>query len=127
MARHTLTFTPKGLTTSRNVHKDETGRPLVLLEEDEQTQLKLDFQSYVESGETISTATLATNNVTGSIALAGDNLSVTITLSGATDWGEVTPTITFSSGDIWQEKIRVRNRRRYTVPTRTTDYGEPHE
>jgi len=127
MSRRAIIFTAKGPAAFRNVEKDSTGRPLVLLEEDEKVTVKLDFQSFVETGETISTVAITGNNITATNAVAADNLSTTLTLSGAKDFGDVKVVVTFSSGEIWRDKIIVRNKRRYTVPQSTTDYGEPRD
>jgi len=122
--RHYIGFTSRGPSIFRNVRLDETGRPLLFLEEGEIARLELDFQSFVETGETISSATVAPDNVTA--VIANDTTSATITFSAANEWGEVIVTVTFSTGDVWSDKIRVRNQRRINMARRTTDYHEFH-
>jgi len=123
MARHAIGFTSRGATVFRNLRQDVTGRPLLLLEEGEQSRLELDFQSFLESGETVTGASLSEASNVGA-AIANDSDSATLTLSGARSFGEVTVTVSFSSGDSWSDTIRVRNRRRYQVAQNTSDYGQ---
>ena len=124
MARHSIGFTARGASVLRNLRQDISGRPLVLLEEGEQARVELDFQSFLETGETVAGASAAADNVTAEIA--NDTTSATLTLSGSKDWGEALVTVTFSSGDKWSEKIRVRNRQRYSAEPATGDYGQGH-
>ena len=113
MARRYIGFTKRGPAVFRNVRKAETGEPLVTLDENEVDDLVLDFQGYLESGETVSSATATANGVTETIATASPK--VTLSLSEANQYnlsGRVEVVVTMSSGTVWRGYIRVRRRAR---------------
>lgn len=118
MTRHVLGYTARGATWYRNIRMDEYRNPLLLMEEGETRKLKLDFTDLLETGETISSATASAVGVTTSISTSSP--SVTLTFSAPGTWGEVTVTITLSSGELIVETIRVRQNMRNTDPTETS-------
>jgi len=68
----------------------------------------------LESGETISSATVSADGVTAAIATSSP--TVTVTLSAPTSWGEAVVTMTLSSGEKIIERIRARITHRYADP-----------
>lgn len=108
----------------RNVRRASTGEPLVLLDENAVTQLELDFTDFLETGETISSASVTYTGVTGSTSTSSPR--VTLTLSAATaytdDAGKATYVVTFSSGEIFRGILRVRRTSRYADEQVFRDY-----
>jgi len=118
-------FTTRGPTVFRNVRKAQSGEILVTLDENEAKDLQLDFTGYLETGETVSSATVEPEGVTATVATTSPN--VTLTLSEATKYdlsGKIETIVTFSSGEKWRQLIRVRRRSRYKtdVYDNLTDY-----
>lgn len=123
MARHQVKFTPRGPTVLRNVRRAPTGEMMVLLDEDAISKLELDFTDWLESGETVSTPTVDTENVTVSTSTSSPR--ITLTLSAATSYnldGKVTISVPFSSGEAWRGIIRVRRTERYMDEDSPRDY-----
>lgn len=115
MARQYLGFDDLGPCVFHGVHKSIDHRPLIFVEEDENREVELDLTGYLESGETISSADITeAGGVTASASVSSPK--VTLTLSGVTDEGDFVLTITLSTGRKWRDRVRVRNRRRYTRP-----------
>jgi pyocin large subunit-like protein len=113
MARRYIGLTKRGIATLRNVRKAETGEPLVTLDENEVDDLVIDFTGYLESGETVSSATATPNGVTETISTTSPK--VTLTLSEANQYnlsGRIEVVVTMSSGTVWRQYIRVRRRAR---------------
>lgn len=77
-----------------------------MIAEGETKTLVLDFAQMLESGETISSATVSATGVTASIS--NTTTTVTLTLSASTAWGEATVTVTLSSGEVHKPLIRAR-------------------
>lgn len=123
MARHYIGVTRRGITTLDNVRKDPTGEPLILMDEGEVKTLVVDFAEYLESGETVSSATADDESVTASIVTSSP--TVTLTLSAATSYydGKVTLLVTMSSGNKFRTVIRVRRTDRYTDEALESDYA----
>lgn len=124
MTRHIIGFASRGPTTLRNVRKAPTGEPLVHLDEDEIKVVKLDFTDYLETSETISSASVTTYNCTASTSTSSPN--VTLTLSAATAYdldGRVLVVVTFSTGEKWRGNIRVRRTSRYRDEGMGADYA----
>ena len=115
MARQYIGFTSRGPAVFRNVKKASTGEPLILLDENEVKDLELDLTGYLETGETISSATASVSDgVTTTISTTSPK--VTLNFSSATEYdlnGKVEVVITMSSGEKWRGYIRVRRRSRY--------------
>lgn len=113
MARHSVGYTPSGSRVFRNV-RQEDGYPLMLMEEGETRKIALNFAAFLESGETISSATVSTSGVTASIATSSP--TVTLTLSSPTGWGTATVTVTTSNAEVIVETIRARQNARAYDP-----------
>lgn len=117
MARHEIHYRPRGATVFKNVRKGAKGRPHIVMDDGEQLDLVLDLTDYLDSGETISTATVSNSGVTSTIALASPK--ATLTISSPRTYGEITVTLTMSSGAILKPLIIVTRR----PTTETTDYA----
>lgn len=78
----------------------------MLMNEGEVRTLILDLAPMLETGETITTATVAAAGITASIS--NTTSTVTLTLSVPTAYGEATPTITLSTGEKIIETIHAR-------------------
>lgn len=113
MSRHHISITPRGITTLRNVRTDETGEPMILLDKTEVKKVTIDLADFLETGETISSATIEATGCTASITTASPY--ITMTLSNPTIEGHVTLTITTSTSEVIRPVIRVRE------PERTGD------
>lgn len=122
MARHSIHFTPRGATTFHNVRKDLTGEPLLLLDEDEVKTLTLDFTDYLDSGETISSASATAKSVTVSTATSSPTVTLTLSAAQSHSDGSVTLVVIFSSGNKWRGIIRVRRTDRFTDEALMDDY-----
>jgi hypothetical protein len=118
-----IAYTPNGIKVLRNVRKDETGEPLILVDEDETKTVTIDLTAYLDTGETISSVTTTDENVTATATLTSPTIA--LALSGATshDDGSVTLTITLSSGEIMRQTIRVRRPNRFGMETYVRDYA----
>lgn len=114
MARHAVYYTSRGATTTRNV-RTQDGYPLLLMEEGETRKLALDFTDLLESGQSISTATVSAEGVTASISLSSP--VATLTLSAPSGWGTAIVTITLSNGEVIVETIYVRQTSRAFDPS----------
>lgn len=108
MTRHYIGYTHRGETVFRNIGQDEDNLPVLLFAENERRRIELDLSPMLDSGETISTATTSGSGITASIT--NTTTKVTLTLSAPTPWGEITTTITLSTGDIITSTIRARVR-----------------
>ena len=122
MARHSIRFTPRGATTFYNVRKDLTGEPLLLLDESEVRSLELDFADYLDSGETISSASATAQSVTVSTTTSSPTVTLTLSAAQSHSDGKVTIVVTFSTGNKWRGIIRVRRTDRFTDEALMDDY-----
>lgn len=114
MARHYIGYTARGATTFKNV-RVEDGYPTMLMETGETRKITLNFSSLLETGETISSATVAAEGVSASIATSSPN--ITLTLSSPSAWGTATITATLSNGEVISDTIRVRQNARAYDPS----------
>jgi hypothetical protein len=105
MARHYIGLTARGPTTLKNV-RSEDGYPLLLMEEAETRKITLNLAALLETGESISSATVAADGVTAAISTSSPN--IVLTLSSPTAWGEAIVTITLSNGEIIRQTVRAR-------------------
>lgn len=108
--RHYLGVSPQGIATLRNIRLDVTGEPLLLLDENAIAKLRVNFSDYLESGETISSATATANGCTVSTSTSSPN--VTLTISESTYDGKITLTVTTSTSEVFTQVIRVRRTQR---------------
>lgn len=123
MTRYSITYTGRGPEVFQNVRKADTGEPLILMDEGEAKKLSLNLAPLLETGETVSSATIDTKeNVTASIA--NSTTAITLTLSNATSYydGKVIVLITLSSGEIIRQTIRVRRTNRFNDESSRGDY-----
>lgn len=104
MTRQTVIYTERGPKTFHNVRYDTDGSLVFVLVENSVTNVDLDFTSMLESGETILTATTDTS-VISNLTVASP--LVTMTVTALKDWNEGTITITLSSNEVIQQRIRV--------------------
>lgn len=110
-----------GETVFHNVRKDETGEPLILIDQDAKKTLRINFADWLE-GETITAATTSAQNCTVSTSTSTPNIDLTISAVTSYDDGRITLTATSSGGDIWRSIIRVRRTNRYTDEQTFRDY-----
>lgn len=114
MTRHYLGIGTDGPNTFRNVRKDETGEPLLLIDQDAVTTLQINFSDYLETGETIASATATGKSCTLDTVVTSPN--ITIEISSVTNYcdGSITLVATMSSGEVYRGIIRVRRTNRYS-------------
>lgn len=110
--RHYIGVSPRGITVLRNVRKDTTGEPLILMDEDAVIQCQINFADYLNSGETISSATATASGCTVASAVSSPN--VTLTISAPSDDGKITIKATTSASLVFPFVLRVRKPTRYT-------------
>jgi hypothetical protein len=118
--RQYIGISNQGPTVFYNVRMDVTGEPMFLVDEDAVSTLRVNFGDWLNTGETISTATIVTESCTASISTATPNVDITI--SAATSHGKITLKATASSGDVWRGIICVRRTERYGDEQRRRDY-----
>ncbi len=107
MARQAVIFSSKGPTTFRNVRRNPAQEVVIQVNEGEAKTLALDLTDLLESGETISSATVANQGIAATIALATPIATVTIT--SADHDGTSIVTMTLSSGEIAVTNLRAKN------------------
>lgn len=122
MARQYIGFTQSGMMVLRNVRRDLTGEPMILLDEDAVQTVVLDFAAMLESGETISSTSSTSKNVTKSVSTSSPTVTVTLSDATSTTDGSVTLVVTFSSGNVWRGILRVRRTDRFTDEALADDY-----
>lgn len=120
--RHYIGITPSGPTVLRNVHKDATGEPLLFVDQDATTKLRINFSAWLESGQSISSATVTAENCTVSTSTSSPNIDVTLSSVTSYNDGKITILATCSNGEIYRGIIRVRRTNRYTDEQRFRDY-----
>jgi hypothetical protein len=121
--RYYIGIDPAGsYTVQRGVRIDDTGEPLLLVDEGEIVRLRINMADWLESGETISSSTSTATNCTVSRATATPNVDLTISLVTSYAYGTATVLITSSAGDVWRGVIRIRRRNRYTDEQTYRDY-----
>ena len=123
MARHYIGVSPQGETVLRNVRKDDTGEPLLLIDKDAITTLRINFADWLESGQTITAATATAQSCTLSTSTSSPNVDITISLVTSYTYGTITLVVTCSNGDVWRSVIRVRRTNRYTDEQTYRDYA----
>lgn len=120
--RHYIGISPSGPTVLRNLRKDETGEPLLLLDESEATTLRVNLADWLESGETVSSATATGSNCTVSASTTSPNVDITVSAATSTSYGKITIIITSSAGAVVRQIIKVRRPNRYTDEQTYRDY-----
>ena len=114
MSRHYLGISARGSTVFRNVRKDETGEPLLLIDQDAVVKLTIDFSDWLESGETISSVSAVGRSCTISVSTTSPRTVITISDVTSNHDGDITVIATASTGEKYREIIRVRRTNRYT-------------
>lgn len=104
--RHYIGISSKGVAVRRNVRRDPTGQPLLLVDEGEIVRLVVNFSAYLEAGETVSSATATGTGVTVTPTTSSPNVTLAISSVG-TD-GEIALLVTMSTGDVYALTIYVR-------------------
>lgn len=112
MTRHYLGVSSKGPNVFRNVRRDVTGEPLLLLDQDEVARLTIDCSDWLETEETISSVSATARNATISVSTSGDRAIITIANVTSFHDGDITVIATASTGEKWRGKIRVRRTNR---------------
>jgi len=120
--RHILGLSQSGPTIFRNVRRHETGEPLLLIDQDAVTKLRIDCSDWLESGETISSATVTAEQCTVSTVTASPNITLTISNVSSHSGGSITVVATSSTGEKWRGIIRVRRTSRYKDERSFADY-----
>lgn len=121
--RYYLGVSPAGPTVFSHIHKDDTGEPLLLVDEGAAKKLRLNFSDWLESGETISSATVTTENCTVSLSTSSPNVDLTISAVTSYAYGRAIVLVTSSTGEIWRQVIRIRRTNRYTEEQKYRDYA----
>lgn len=121
--RHYIGITDSGPKTLRNVHTDSTGEPLLYIDQDAITKLRISFLDWLETGETISSATVTAKSCTISTTVATPNIDVTI--SAVTSWteGSITIVVICSNAERYRSIIRIRRTNRFTDEQKFRDYA----
>lgn len=99
MARAQVLFSTRGPSVFRNVRKTEWNTPLIMLHENATETLVLDLAEYLDTGETVSTATVTAEGITCTATVSSPTVS--LSLSAPQGTGDIDLTITLSSGHKW--------------------------
>lgn len=121
--KHYLGISPEGPTVFRHVRKDDTGEPLILLDQDASTGLRVNLADWLEDGETISSASVTAENCTATLDTASPNVDLTISAAVSFNWGRAVLLITSSEGDILRQVVKIRRTNRYTDEQKYRDYA----
>jgi len=113
VTRAYLGISARGPTVFRNVRKDETGEPLLLIDQDAIAKLTIDWTDWLESGETLSSVAATARGCTVAVATAAPKTVLTISDVTGAD-GDITVIATSSTGEKDRGIIRVRRTERYT-------------
>jgi hypothetical protein len=113
MTRHYLGIAARGPTVFRNIRTDETGEPLLLVDEDAIVKLTLDWSDWLESGETIASVSATARSATISTSTTSPRSVITISDVTSNHDGDITVIAISSTGEQWRGIIRVRRTNRY--------------
>lgn len=102
----------------RNVRKTAWGMPLIMLHEDATETLVMDLSGYLESGETVSSATATADGVTCTATVSSP--SVTLAISAPQGAGDIDLVITLSSGHKWAGTLQTEE---LTAGSRPASYA----
>ena len=114
MSRHYLGISARGPTVFRNVRKDDTGEPLLLIDEDAVVKLTIDYSDWLETDETLSSVSATARSCTISVSTTSPRTVITISDVTSNHDGDITIIATASTGEKYREIIRVRRTNRYT-------------
>lgn len=122
MTRKYIGWTTRGPAVYRNIRKDRTGDPIVLVDQGEATTVVLDLTAYLDTGETISTVTHVDSSCTCTPTLSSPTISLAFSAVTSYIDGYTALTITLSSGEIITQKIKVRRPNRFGDEANVRDY-----
>lgn len=111
--RHYLGISASGSTVYRNIRTDETGEPLLLIDEGVTQRLLVDFSDWLETGETIASVTATGNGCTVTASTSSPQTTLTISNVNNHHDGDITLIATSSTGEVFRQVIRVRRTNRY--------------
>lgn len=111
--RYYLGIGPQGPSVLYNVRMDETGEPMILLDEGATKKVRVNFADWLDAGETITAATAATSSCTASTTVSSPNVDITLSNATSAYYGSVVLLATSSSGEVYRLTIRVRRTGRY--------------
>lgn len=114
MSRHYLGISSRGPTVFRNIRTDDTGEPLLLIDEDAIVKLTIDFSDWLETDETLSSVSATARSCTISVATTSPRTVITISAVTSNHDGDITIIATSSTGEQYRGIIRVRRTNRYT-------------
>jgi len=112
VTRHYLGISEKGPTVFRNVRMDDTGEPLLLIDQDAVVKLTIDFSDWLETGETLSSVSATARSATISVSTTSPRTVITISAVTSYYDGDITVIATSSTGEKWRGIIRVRRTNR---------------
>lgn len=111
--RHYIGISSRGAAVYRNIRRDETGEPLLLIDEDETRKLLIDFSDWLETGETIATVTATGNGCTVTASTTSPQTTLTISDVTGYDTGDIKVLATSSTGETFRTVISARRTNRY--------------
>lgn len=119
--RRVIAYSSGRRATYRNVTRDDSGRPEIVVEANDIATVKLDFTDTLERGESIEEATATAADVTSSITY--DNRSILLTVINPSNDGTIIVEARTNFGEQFTERLVVRlpkrcgeERRIATVP-----------
>lgn len=112
MTRHYLGVSSLGPNVYRNIRKDTTGEPLLLIDQDEIARLTIDWSDWLEPEETIASVSATSRNATISTSTTSPRSIITISDVTSYHDGDMTIIATSSTGEKWRGIIRVRRTNR---------------
>jgi hypothetical protein len=113
VTRYYLGISSSGPNVLRNVRLDETGEPLLLIDQDAIAKITIDFTDWLETGETLSGLTATPRGCEVSVSTSGPKSVLTISEVTSFDDGDITIIGTSSTGEKYRGIIRVRRTARY--------------
>jgi hypothetical protein len=121
--RQYIGISPMGPTVLRNIRKDDTGEPLVLLDENAIAKVRINFADWLEGSETIESASVTAESCTISTSTASPNIDLTVSDATSYTDGKITLEATSSTGEVYRGVIRVRRMSRYNDEQSRRDYA----
>jgi hypothetical protein len=104
MARQSVVYATRGPATFRNVRYDSDGTLVFVMRENEVKDVDLDLTAFVDTGETITTATSDASFISD-LVVTSPLISLSVTASRT--WAEGTIRINLSTGERMEQMIRV--------------------
>lgn len=120
--RHYIGMTSSGPETLRNVHREDTGEPLILVPKGATAGVRISFGDWLEGAETIASATVTARSCSAAQVLSSPNLDVTISAVTSRSSGGLDIVVTSSTGAKWAGTVHVRQPDRYGDEQALWDY-----